>query len=88
MSVDAHLSAKRRNDNMVRRMETLFIKGHELWDDYGIDIAIILKNNTRYCTYRSTNSPIWPPSMSEIVSILLPVCYGTNFNIGEYIPYS
>jgi len=28
----------------MRRIETLFIKAHELWSDYGVDVAMFLKN--------------------------------------------
>ena len=75
MSVEARLAARRRNENTRRRIETLFTKAHELWGDYGVDIAVILKNNTRYYTYRSTDSLTWPPSMAEIVSNL-SICAG------------
>ena len=68
MSTLTRLAAKRRNENKRRRIETLFIKAHELWIDYGIPVAVILQDNIRYCTYRSANDPKWPPSMAEIVS--------------------
>ena len=67
MQRQTQLAAKRRNENLGRRIETLLIKAHELWDIFGVDVAVILKNNTRYCTYRSTDKPTWPPTMAEIV---------------------
>jgi hypothetical protein len=57
---------------MNRRIQTLLVKAHELWDDYGVDVAVVLRKS-RYCTYRSTSNPAWPPSMAEIVSSCLPV---------------
>ncbi len=68
MPEEARLAAKRRNENLRRRIETLLIKAHEIWDDYGVDVAMVLKNNSQYYTYRSIDKPTWPPSMVEIVS--------------------
>lgn len=58
---------KRRNENAGRRIDTLLIKAHELWDMFGVDVAVIIKHNTRYHTYKSTDRPTWPPTMAEIV---------------------
>jgi hypothetical protein len=62
-----HLTTKRRNESLKRRIETLLIKAHEIWDIYGVDVAMILKNNSQYYTYRSIDKPTWPPTMAEIV---------------------
>jgi hypothetical protein len=67
MQRQAQLTGRRRNENLGRRIETLLIKAHELWTMFGVDAAVILKNNTRYHTYRSTDKPTWPPTMAEIV---------------------
>jgi hypothetical protein len=67
MPRETHLVAKRRNDNLRRRIETLFIKAHEIWDGYGVDVAMVFKDNSQYYTYRSKENPTWPPSMAEIV---------------------
>lgn len=66
MSRETRLEAKRRNENLRRRIETLLIKAHEIWEEYGVDVAMVLKNNSQYYTYRSTDRPTWPPSMAEI----------------------
>lgn len=66
MSRETRLVAKRRNENLRRRIETLLIKAHEIWEEYGVDVAMVLKNNSQYYTYRSTDRPTWPPSMTEI----------------------
>ena len=88
MSIETRLAAKRRNENLRRRIVTLLTKAHELWDGYGVDVAVILKNNTRYYTYRSTDSPTWPPSMAEIVSSL-SLCSGlANSSTGRDISSS
>lgn len=62
--------AKRRSENLSRRMETLFKKAHSLGKDYGVDVAMIIKKKGRYYTYRSIDRATWPPSMAEIVSKL------------------
>lgn len=67
MPREARIIAKRRNENLRRRIETLLIKAHEIWDIYGVDVAMVLKNNSQYYTYRSTDRPTWPPTMVEIV---------------------
>ena len=33
------------------------------------DVALIIRRNGRYYTYRSTDHERWPPSMTEIVCI-------------------
>jgi hypothetical protein len=40
----------KRYENQGRRIGTLFIKAHELWDIFGVNVALILKNNTRHCS--------------------------------------
>jgi hypothetical protein len=67
MPKEARLSAKRRNESLRRRIETLLIKAHEIWDIYGVDVAMVLKNNSQYYTYRSVDKSTWPPTMAEIV---------------------
>jgi len=59
--------SKRRTENLRRRKETLLKKVHELGRDYGVDVALILRQNGRYFTYRSIDLESWPPSMKEIV---------------------
>jgi hypothetical protein len=45
---------------------SLLIKVYDIWKEYGVDVAMILKSS-QYYTYRSINRPTWPPSMAEIV---------------------
>jgi hypothetical protein len=70
MPTNAQLAAKRRNESLEKRIETLLIKAHELWDIFSIDVAVFLKYNTQYCTYRSTDNSTWPPTMAEIVGYI------------------
>jgi hypothetical protein len=36
-----------------------------MWDDYGVNVAVVLKNNCHYYAYRSIDKPTWPPTMAE-----------------------
>jgi hypothetical protein len=63
----ARLIAKRQNTNLRRRIETLFIKSYEIWETYGTDVAVVLRKNGRYSTYRSIDELAWPPTMADIV---------------------
>ena len=36
-------------------------------DVYGVDVAMVLKNNSQYYTYRSIDRLTWPLTMAEIV---------------------
>ena len=67
MPREARLIAKRQNESLRRRIETLLIKAHEIWDIYGVDVAMVLKNNSQYYTYRSVDKSTWPLTMAEIV---------------------
>ena len=53
MSGRALLAAKRRNENLGRKIETLFIKSREVWKIYGMDVAVVLRQNNQYFTFRS-----------------------------------
>ena len=61
------ISTKRQNENLTRRIETLFVKSREIWELYGVDVAVIVMKNGRYSTYRSMDKLGWPPSMADIV---------------------
>jgi hypothetical protein len=45
----------------------LVIKAHDIRKDFDINVAVTLKRNSQYCTYRSIDRPIWPPLTAEIV---------------------
>jgi hypothetical protein len=60
-------SRLRKAENLRGRKETLLKKVYELGKEYGVDVALILRQNGRYFTYRSIDLESWPPSMKEIV---------------------
>jgi hypothetical protein len=68
MSQEARLYAKRHNENLKRRIDTLFINAYKLWDDFGIDIGIFLKNQSQYYSFRTIDKPNFLPTIAEIVS--------------------
>lgn len=70
MSREDRRIAKRRNDNLRRRVETIYIKIYELYHDHGVDVAIFLDNKGKFEFYISKESPTWPPSLAELVSII------------------
>jgi hypothetical protein len=43
-------ATKRQNENLARRIETLFVKSHEIWEIYGVNVAVILRKNSQYST--------------------------------------
>jgi hypothetical protein len=62
------LAVKRRNENLRRRIKTLFIRSHELGKANGVDVAVVLRKNNQYYTFRSIDQPAWPLTMTDIVS--------------------
>jgi hypothetical protein len=63
---------KRRTDNLGRRKKTLLKKAHELGKYDGVDVAVIIRQNGKFFTYRSVDHKSWPPSMEEIVKLSHP----------------
>ena len=61
--------SKRRLENLGRRKKTLFKKAYELGEYDGIDVALIIRQNGRFFTYRSIDHESWPPSMKDIVRL-------------------
>jgi len=61
--------SKKRSKNLSRRRKTVFKKVHELGQHDGVDVALIVRQNGQYFTYRSIDLEYWPPSMKEIVSL-------------------
>jgi hypothetical protein len=60
---------KRKTNNLARRKKTLLKKVYELGKYYDVDVALIIRQNGQYITYRSIDLESFPPSMKEIVSI-------------------
>jgi hypothetical protein len=61
--------SKRRIENLGRRKKTVLKKVYELGEYDGIEVALIIRQNGRFFTYRSVDQESWPPSMKEIVSL-------------------
>ena len=59
---------KKRSEMMRRRKHGLFKKAYELGKLCDADVAVIVRKNGRFYTYRSTGEESWPPSMAQIVS--------------------
>ena len=49
------------------------------------DVALIIRRNGRYYTYRSTDHERWPPPMSEIVRTHLIYRSFANMNLESII---
>jgi hypothetical protein len=80
--------SKRRSENLGRRKKTVLKKVHELGEYDGIDVALVIRQNGRFFTYRSINHESWPPSMKEIVSLChLGLHIHTNVKAASFIPY-
>ena len=65
-------NCKRITNNLGRRKKTLFKKAHELGKYSGVDVAVIIRQNGKFCTYKSIDHKSWPPSMEEIVKLSHP----------------
>jgi len=63
---------KRRSNNLGRRKKTLLKKAHELGKYDGVDVAVIIRQNGKFFTYRSVDHKSWPPSIEEIVRLCHP----------------
>ncbi|KAI9765389.1 MAG: hypothetical protein M1839_005511 [Geoglossum umbratile] len=57
---------KNRMERLRKRKKTLFKRAHELGTLCSVDVAVIIRKDGRYFTYRSINQGSWPPSMKEI----------------------
>jgi hypothetical protein len=63
---------KRITNNLGRRKKTLLKKAHKLGKYDGVDVAVIIRQNSKLFTYRSVDHKSWPPSMEEIVRLCHP----------------
>jgi len=61
------MARKRKRENLRRRKNTLVKKAWEIGHIHGIDVALILRQNGRYFTYRSIDQDSWPLSIERIV---------------------
>ncbi len=61
-------AAKAKTQQFSRRKPNLMKKADQLARLCHADVALIIRRNGRYYTYRSTDHEQWPPTISEIVS--------------------
>jgi hypothetical protein len=81
---------RRKNaENLRRRKETLFKKVYEVGKYDGVDVALIMRQNGRFFTYRSIDIESWPPSMKEIIRLChLDIYIHTKVKAASFIPCS
>ena len=80
--------SKRRSENLGRRKKTVLKKVYELGEYDGIEVALIIRQNSRLFTYRSIDHESWPPSMKEIVRLYhLALHIHTDVKAASFIPY-
>jgi hypothetical protein len=60
---------KRRTDNLGQKKKTLLKKAHKLRKYDGVNMAVIIRQNSKFFTYRSVNHKSWPPSIEEIIRL-------------------
>ena len=53
------------------RLACLRKKAHEIAQRCESDVYVVLRRKDRYYTYKSINSPTWPPSEQQIVGLTL-----------------
>jgi hypothetical protein len=60
-------AAKAKTQQFTRRKSNLVKKADQLARLCYTDLALIIRKNGRYYTYRSTDHERWPPTITEIV---------------------
>ena len=60
-------AAKAKSQQFTRRKANLVKKADQLARLCHADLALIIRKNGRYYTYRSTDHDRWPPTITEIV---------------------
>ncbi len=58
---------KAKAQQFTGRKSNLITKVDQLARFCHADVALIIRRNGRYYTYRSTNHELWPPNITEIV---------------------
>lgn len=64
-------AAKAKMQQFTRRKPNLMKKADQLARLCYVDVAVIIRRNERYYTYRSTDHDQWPPAITEIVGMNL-----------------
>ena len=62
---------KAKTQQFTRRKSNLVKKADQLARLCHADLALIIRKNGRYYTYRSTEHDSWPPTIREIVRMNL-----------------
>ena len=62
-------AAKAKTQQFTRRKSNLVKKADQLARLCHADLALVIRKNGRYYTYRSTDHERWPPTITEIVRI-------------------
>jgi hypothetical protein len=65
-------NCKRRTDNIGQRKKTLLKKAYELGKYDGVDVAVIICQNSKFFTYRLVDYKSWLLSIEEIVRLSYP----------------
>ena len=60
---------KAKTQQFSRRKPSLMRKADQLARLYHADVALVIRRNGRYYTYRSIDNDRWPPTIEEIVYI-------------------
>jgi len=60
-------TAKAKSQQFTRRKSNLVKKADQLAQLCHADLALIIRKNNKYYTYRSTDHDQWPPTITEIV---------------------
>ena len=62
-------ATKAKSQQFTRRKASLVKKADQLARLCHADLALIIRKNGKYYTYRSTDHDRWPPTITEIVSM-------------------
>jgi len=81
-------SRRRKAENLGRRKKTVLKKVYELGEYDGVDIALIIRQNGRFFTYRSIDHESWPPSMKDIVRERPHIALYAKVKAASFIPCS
>jgi len=65
MSPDLRKAAKRANERVRRKEDTLLVNTYRFSKEPGVKVAVMVLRGGRYCVYSSPDW--WPPSKKEIV---------------------
>lgn len=60
-------AAKAKTQQFTRRKSNLMKKADQLARLCHADLALVIRKNGKYYTYRSTDHERWPPNITEIV---------------------